>query len=166
MRGAVRMEAVRTTAGQRGLGEPSTRRAPAIARRAKVGGGAGSCTRVRKYIPAGIYDAYPLLKCRSRRKETARAAGNQPRKISLLSSGTAEVSQPAEMTSVPLPQADEDGRSQVFTLRERAAYPQLGCFHLLTRLMVLGTHPTEPYSRRIWFAPFSPLLYDRPQAGH
>src|SRR6476620_7941813 len=32
------------------------------------------------------------------------------------------------MTSVPHPQADEGGRSQVFTLRERAAYPQLGCF--------------------------------------
>src|SRR5262245_23390188 len=44
--------------------------------RAKVtresnGGGAGICTRVRKYIPAGIYDAYPLLKSRSRREEAA-----------------------------------------------------------------------------------------------
>ena len=29
--------------------------------RLKNGGGAGSCTRVRKYILAGIYDAYPLL---------------------------------------------------------------------------------------------------------
>jgi hypothetical protein len=37
---------------------------------AKVGG-AGICTRVRKYIPAGIYDAYPLLKSRSRREEAA-----------------------------------------------------------------------------------------------
>jgi hypothetical protein len=27
-------------------------------------------------------------------------------------------------------------------------------FHLLTRLMVLGTHPTKPYLRRIWVAPF------------
>jgi hypothetical protein len=58
------------------------------------------------------------------------------------------------MTSVPHPQADEDGRSQVFTLRERAAYPQLGCFPSFNEVMVLGTHPTKPYSRRIWFAPF------------
>ena len=36
------------------------------------GGGAGICTRVRKYIPAGIYDAYPLLKFRSRREEAAK----------------------------------------------------------------------------------------------
>ena len=61
----------------------------------EIGGGAGSCTRVRKHIPAGIYDAYPLLKCRSRREEAARTAGNQPQKISLPSSGTTEVSQPA-----------------------------------------------------------------------
>jgi hypothetical protein len=27
-------------------------------------------------------------------------------------------------------------------------------FHLLTRLMVLGTHPAKPYPRRIWVAPF------------
>ena len=27
----------------------------------KNGGGAGSCTRVRKYLHAGIYDAYPPL---------------------------------------------------------------------------------------------------------
>src|SRR4051812_50165291 len=57
------------------------------------------------------------------------------------------------MTSVPHPQAGEDGRSQGFTLRERAAYPQLGWFHLLTRWMVLGTHPTKPHLRRSWFAP-------------
>jgi hypothetical protein len=120
-------------------------------RRAKfeIGGGAGSCTRVRKYIPAGIYDAYPRLKCRSRREGAARTAGSQPRKISPAPSGTASASQPAEMTSVPHPQAGEDGRSQVFTLRERAAYPQLGLFHLLTRVMVLGTHPAKPYLRRI-----------------
>jgi len=92
------------------------------------GGGAGSCTRVRKYIPAGIYDAYPLLKCRSRREEAARTAGSQPRKISPFPSGTTGNSQPAKLTSVPHPQADEDGRSQVIRLRERAAYPQLGCF--------------------------------------
>jgi len=36
-----------------------------------INGGAGICTRVRKYIPAGIYDAYPLLKSRSRREEAA-----------------------------------------------------------------------------------------------
>jgi hypothetical protein len=36
------------------------------------GGGAGICTRVRKYIPAGLYDAYPLLESRSRRQETAK----------------------------------------------------------------------------------------------
>ena len=92
------------------------------------GGGAGSCTRVRKYIPAGIYDAYPLLMCRLRRREAARTAGSQPRKISPAVSGTATIGQPAEMTSVPQPQAAENGRSQVFTLRERAAYPQLGWF--------------------------------------
>jgi hypothetical protein len=33
------------------------------------GGGAGICTRVRKYIPAGIYDAYPPLSSRARREE-------------------------------------------------------------------------------------------------
>jgi primosomal replication protein N len=37
---------------------------------AKAGGG-GIRTRVRKYIPAGIYDAYLLLKFRFRRKEAA-----------------------------------------------------------------------------------------------
>jgi hypothetical protein len=62
---------------------------------AKVGGGAGSCTRVRNHIPAGIYDAYPLLMCRSRREEAARTAGSQPRKISPTPSGTTGVSQPA-----------------------------------------------------------------------
>jgi hypothetical protein len=36
------------------------------------GGGAGICTRVRKYILAGLYDAYPLLKSRSRRREAAK----------------------------------------------------------------------------------------------
>jgi len=44
------------------------------------GGGAGSCTRVRKYIPAGIYDAYPPLKCRTRREETEKPPGASPRK--------------------------------------------------------------------------------------
>jgi hypothetical protein len=39
--------------------------------RAKSGGG-GIRTRVRKYIPAGIYDAYLLLNCRSRREEAAK----------------------------------------------------------------------------------------------
>jgi primosomal replication protein N len=38
----------------------------------KVIGGGGIRTRVRKYIPAGIYDAYPLLMCRSRREEAAK----------------------------------------------------------------------------------------------
>src|ERR671936_596527 len=78
-----------------------------------IDGGAGSCTRVRKYIPAGIYDAYPLLDCRSRRREAARTAESQPQNISPTSSRTTGVGQPAEMTSVPHPQADEDGRSQV-----------------------------------------------------
>jgi hypothetical protein len=36
------------------------------------GGGGGIRTRVRKYIPAGIYDAYPLLKSRLRREEAAK----------------------------------------------------------------------------------------------
>jgi predicted nucleic acid-binding protein len=40
------------------------RRSASVPRRAKVGGGGGIRTRVRKYIPAGIYDAYPLLNCR------------------------------------------------------------------------------------------------------
>lgn len=40
--------------------------------RAKAGGGGGIRTRVRKYIPAGIYDAYPLLNCRPRREEAAK----------------------------------------------------------------------------------------------
>ena len=83
----------------------------------EIGGGAGSCTRVRKYIPAGIYDAYPPLICRPRREEAARTAGGQPRNISLPPSRTTGVSQPAELTSVPHPQADEDGRSQGFRLR-------------------------------------------------
>ena len=39
-------------------------------------------------------------------------------------------SQPAELTSVSGPQADRKGRSQCLRLRERAACPQLGCFHL------------------------------------
>ena len=38
----------------------------------EIGGGGGIRTRVRKYIPAGIYDAYPLLKSRSRRREAAK----------------------------------------------------------------------------------------------
>ena len=43
-------------------------------------GGAGSCTRVRKYIPAGIYDAYPRLKCRARREDAEKPAGTNPEK--------------------------------------------------------------------------------------
>jgi hypothetical protein len=127
----------------------------------KENGGAGSCTRVRKYIPAGIYDAYPLLIGRPRREEAARTAGRQSRNVSLTSFRATGVSQPADLTSVPHPQADEDGRSQGFRLRERAAYPQLGCFHLLTRVMVLGTHPTEPYLRRSWVAPLCSTCYCR-----
>ena len=46
----------------------------------KDGGGAGSCTRVRKYIPAGIYDAYPCLKCRARREDPEKPAGTNPEK--------------------------------------------------------------------------------------
>jgi hypothetical protein len=45
---------------------------PGLARTVKVIGGGGIRTRVRKYIPAGIYDAYPLLMCRSRREEAAK----------------------------------------------------------------------------------------------
>ena len=45
--------------------------------RAKVGGGAGIRTRVRKYILAGIYDAYPRLISRSRREDAAKTAGSQ-----------------------------------------------------------------------------------------
>ena len=36
-----------------------------------INGGAGICTRVRKYILAGIYGAYPLLLSRFRRREAA-----------------------------------------------------------------------------------------------
>ena len=43
-------------------------------------GGAGICTRVRKYIPAGIYDAYPPLKSRLRRQAAAGTAGSQLQK--------------------------------------------------------------------------------------
>ncbi len=45
---------------------------PESARTVKGTGGGGIRTRVRKYIPAGIYDAYPLLLCRSRRGEAAK----------------------------------------------------------------------------------------------
>ena len=44
------------------------------------GGGAGIRTRVRKYILAGIYDAYPRLKSRSRREAAARTARSQPQR--------------------------------------------------------------------------------------
>jgi hypothetical protein len=98
--------------------------------RAKVGG-AGIRTRVRKYFPAGIYDAYPRLKSRFRREDPAKTAGSQPQIISPLPFGATGSRQPAEMTSVPDPQADRDGRSQGFTLRERAACPQLWLFHLV-----------------------------------
>ena len=64
-----------------GLGQPSESReefvgsghhSPRSLRSRANSGGAGICTRVRKYIPAGIYDAYPLLKSRSRRREAAK----------------------------------------------------------------------------------------------
>lgn len=54
-----------------GKGRPDTARL-AHGVRESNGGGGGIRTRVRKYIPAGIYDAYPLLKCRSRREEAAK----------------------------------------------------------------------------------------------
>ena len=44
------------------------------------GGGGGIRTRVRKYIPAGIYDAYPPLKCRTRREEAEKPPGTRPEK--------------------------------------------------------------------------------------
>jgi hypothetical protein len=44
------------------------------------GGGAGSCTRVRKHILAGIYDAYPRLLCRTRREDPEKPAGTNPEK--------------------------------------------------------------------------------------
>ena len=44
------------------------------------GGGGGIRTRVRKYIPAGIYDAYPPLKCRARREEAEKPPGTNPEK--------------------------------------------------------------------------------------
>jgi hypothetical protein len=58
-------------------------------------GGAGICTRVRKYIPAGIYDAYPPLKCRARREEAAKPPGTNLENISPLTSETTVSSQPA-----------------------------------------------------------------------
>jgi len=45
-----------------------------------INGGAGICTRVRKYIPAGIYDAYPPLSCRARREEAEQPPGTNPEK--------------------------------------------------------------------------------------
>ena len=42
------------------------------------GGGGGSRTRVRKHIPAGIYDAYPRLDCRARREDAEKPAGTNP----------------------------------------------------------------------------------------
>jgi hypothetical protein len=59
------------------------------------GGGAGICTRVRKYIPAGLYDAYPPLWCRAWREETEKPSGTNPEKISPLPVETAVSSQPA-----------------------------------------------------------------------
>jgi hypothetical protein len=44
------------------------------------GGGGGIRTRVRKHIPAGIYDAYPPLKCRTRREEAEKPPGTSPEK--------------------------------------------------------------------------------------
>jgi hypothetical protein len=64
--------------------EESWRRRENWARRpsfiGKSGGGAGICTRVRKYIPAGIYDAYPPLSCRARREEAEQPPGTNPGK--------------------------------------------------------------------------------------
>ena len=43
-------------------------------------GGGGIRTRVRKHIPAGIYDAYPRLKCRSPREDTEKPLRANPGK--------------------------------------------------------------------------------------
>ncbi len=48
-----------------------------------INGGAGICTRVRKYINAGIYDAYPLLWSRFRRRESAKNR-RKPAPVSLV----------------------------------------------------------------------------------
>ena len=61
-----------------------------------IDGGGGIRTPVRKYIPAGIYDAYPPLKSRARREETAKPPGTSPEEISLLTSEVAVSGQPAE----------------------------------------------------------------------
>ena len=65
-----------TARAQRGW---AAKRGP-IRAKLKNGGGAGSCTRVRKYIPAGIYDAYPRLKCRARREDVEKPPGTNPEK--------------------------------------------------------------------------------------
>src|SRR5687768_462164 len=52
------------------------------------GGGGGIRTRVRKYIPAGIYDAYPLLESRFRRREAAKNRRKPVPGISLPASAT------------------------------------------------------------------------------
>ena len=44
------------------------------------GGGGGIRTPVRTYIPAGIYDAYPPLMCRARRREAAKPPSASPGK--------------------------------------------------------------------------------------
>jgi hypothetical protein len=76
-----------TRLGPRGLSQGRKRSlalawpATSEARRAESsGGGAGSCTRVRKNIPAGIYDAYPPLMCRTRREEAEKPPGTNPEK--------------------------------------------------------------------------------------
>jgi hypothetical protein len=53
---------------------------PRLARGESNGGGAGIRTPVRKYVPAGIYDAYPPLSCRARREEAEQPPGTNPEK--------------------------------------------------------------------------------------
>ena len=66
--------------------------------------------------------------------------------------------QPAEMTSTPGPQADRGRRSQGFRLRERAAYPQLCGFHLISegdgpRHASYGTVPPSNLGRPLLACP-------------
>ena len=58
----------------------STRQPGAAADVRRSGGGGGIRTRVRTYLLAGIYDAYPALKCRTRREETEKPPGTRPEK--------------------------------------------------------------------------------------
>jgi hypothetical protein len=81
MSGSLAQGTIRVAPGSRVESQASAAKAAASAQRGGeskgappsdvINGGAGICTRVRKYIPAGIYDAYPLLKSRSRRQEAA-----------------------------------------------------------------------------------------------